>query len=379
MKTFKHYGLQQPAFINKLIDVPRNISRIQKANKKLLKLALIWLGLVAMNQSAHADTFIRSCKDPDWGPCLHLSVRGASMMPGTDLIGWSKNSGEFSSVGGPGQNWSKFLFFTDTITWDDWNGTRQWNIARLRNQTSGLCMTTDGVPGHSLTQEICDPKNDKQLWTWSWTDTHDGKGFKNPATNLWIDLEGGSYNKGTRVIAWYDSNASNNQYWGASTGLIGQEGVSNSQFFINDTDPYIHYTTLDVLNMLWSNDKNTRNLGFTALGWASDWGYSSGRPAGFYDKNNDVHYASTFRDSVYYSFNGSGVSYISELSDGYGFVDIRIDGVYVKTVNANAPGVHNQGSVPLFTVTGLPRGAHTIELVKTTGAYMLLDGFEVYP
>jgi hypothetical protein len=46
-------------------------------------------------------------------------------------------------------------------------------------------------------------------------------------------------------------------------------------------------------------------------------------------------------------------------------------------VDANAPGVHNQGNQVLFSKTGLAAGQHTLELVKKSGVYMLLDALVV--
>ena len=376
MKLFNHSSLkQQPR--QKFVDISQPASGRRQAITNCAKRALFsamlgLLGLAAMNTPALAMDGINSCKSTAGvvTTCLYLSVREGSMTPGTDLIGWTDTSGAE-------QRWNQFLFLTDPVTTDDWYGTPEWNIARLRNLRSGLCITTDGIAGHPLTQQICDPQNPRQLWTWRQNDTHTGKGYKNPASNLWIDREGGSYNNGTRVIAWSDQGGAANQQWNST---IWSDGVSNSKYFVNDTDPYIHYTHIGVITQIWSNDSNTRSAGYKALSYATyNWGYSPGRPAAFNDMGNDVHYTMNDNEAVYYSFTGSGISYISETSEGYGLVDVYVDGVFQKTVDANAPGVRNKGLQVLFTVTGLPRIAHDIAIVKRSGVYMLLDGFEVYP
>jgi hypothetical protein len=120
---------------------------------------------------------------------------------------------------------------------------------------------------------------------------------------------------------------------------------------VNDTDPGIQYS-------------------------GGGWGYYGSRPTSFNDVNNDVHATTNNGDSVSYTFNGTGISYISELSNGYGHVDVYIDGVYQQTVNANSSG-NNQGAQQLYSISGLAQGQHTIKLVKKDGVYMLLDAFLV--
>jgi len=111
----------------------------------------------------------------------------------------------------------------------------------------------------------------------------------------------------------------------------------------------------------------------------SSWGYYPGRPASFQDVQNDVHATLNDGDSVSYTFTGVGIAYVSEKSDGYGLVDVYLDGQFQQTVDANAAGVHNQGSQTLFSRTGLAAGSHTLELVKKSGVYMLLDALIVNP
>ncbi|MBV9922158.1 MAG: hypothetical protein JOY78_15075 [Pseudonocardia sp.] len=120
---------------------------------------------------------------------------------------------------------------------------------------------------------------------------------------------------------------------------------------INDTDPQLKYA-------------------------GSGWFYNGGRPASFVDVNNDVHATTNNGDSVSYTFTGTGVAYVTEKSSGYGTVDVYLDGVFQQTVDANGP-FHNQGGQVLFSKTGLSAGQHTIKLVKTGGAYMLLDALTV--
>ena len=72
-------------------------------------------------------------------------------------------------------------------------------------------------------------------------------------------------------------------------------------------------------------------------------------------------------DSVTLVFYSTGVLFISELSDGYGQVEVYLDGTLVDTVDANRPGVANLGGQVLFTRNNLPRTQHVISQAKRSG------------
>ena len=120
---------------------------------------------------------------------------------------------------------------------------------------------------------------------------------------------------------------------------------------------------------------NDTNSGLQYSG--SAWGYYPGRPASFQDVQNDVHATLNNGDAVSYTFTGTSIAYVSEKSDGYGLVDVYLDGQFQATVDANAAGVHNLGNQVLFSKTGLTSGQHTLRLVKKSGVYMLLDALVV--
>jgi hypothetical protein len=49
------------------------------------------------------------------------------------------------------------------------------------------------------------------------------------------------------------------------------------------------------------------------------WGYYPGRPTSFQDLQNDVHATLNNGVAVSYTFSGTGVAYVCEKSDGYGW------------------------------------------------------------
>jgi Carbohydrate esterase 2 N-terminal len=123
---------------------------------------------------------------------------------------------------------------------------------------------------------------------------------------------------------------------------------------INDTDPGLQYS-------------------------GSGWGYYPGRPTSTGDLQQDVHATLNNGDMVTYTFDGTGISYLTEKSLDEGKVDVYVDGTFQQTVNAYAAGVHNQGGQVLYSKMGLAAGQHTLKLVKHSGQYMLVDALTVLP
>jgi len=111
---------------------------------------------------------------------------------------------------------------------------------------------------------------------------------------------------------------------------------------------------------------NDTDAGITYTG---SWSYSASRGLG--DYQDDVHYTTTNGDSMSYTFNGTGIAYITEREASEGNVDVYLDGVYQTTVNCT-----NSTRLPqqtLYSVAGLASGSHTLKLVKKDATYMVVD------
>jgi hypothetical protein len=132
--------------------------------------------------------------------------------------------------------------------------------------------------------------------------------------------------------------------------LLNVSGTPGHLTPVDDTDPAITYT-------------------------GSGWGYNSGRGLG--DLLDDVHYTTVNGSSVSYTFTGTGIDVLSETNSDEGGIDVYVDGAKTQSVNASASSRLAQQVVA--SVSGLPKGQHTITLVKTSGTYMLVDGFTVVP
>jgi Ricin-type beta-trefoil lectin domain len=122
---------------------------------------------------------------------LNLGVRQGSTSAGTDIIQWT-------ATGRNDQNWYSFYYTGESPT-----------VHRFENINSGLCMTTDGVAGHALTQQPCSSSNSRQAWIPSYVWWAAGYTLYNPATGLNMDVAGASYGAGAEIDAWYPNNQLN--------------------------------------------------------------------------------------------------------------------------------------------------------------------------
>jgi hypothetical protein len=111
------------------------------------------------------------------------------------------------------------------------------------------------------------------------------------------------------------------------------------------------------------------------VAYTGSWNYSTNRQLG--DLGDDVHYTGTNGDSVSYTFTGTGLQVLSEFNSDEGDADVYVDGKKVSTVSGNSP--QRLAQQVLVSVTGLAKGTHTVRVVKTGGAYLLVDGVTVIP
>ena len=107
--------------------------------------------------------------------------------------------------------------------------------------------------------------------------------------------------------------------------------------------------------------------------YSSGWSVSAGRGLG--DYNDDVHYTTSDGASFTYTFNGTGIDFLSERFSDQGLVDVYLDGVLRATVDTTS-GTRLTQQV-IYSARGLPPGTHTLRGVKRSGTYMLVDRFDV--
>jgi len=107
--------------------------------------------------------------------------------------------------------------------------------------------------------------------------------------------------------------------------------------------------------------------------YTGSWYASINRGLG--DLDNGVHATTVNGDSASYTFTGTGIAVISEKYSDEGNVEVYLDGTNEGTFSAYTTTRELQQVI--YSVTGLPAGTHTIQIVKESGTYMLLDGLDV--
>jgi hypothetical protein len=109
------------------------------------------------------------------------------------------------------------------------------------------------------------------------------------------------------------------------------------------------------------------------IGYTGTWYVSLDRGLG--DLNDAVHATTHNGDSATYTFTGTGISVISEKYSDEGNVEVYLDGIDKGAYSENS--TTRQVQQTIYSVSGLTPGGHTIEIVKESGTYMLLNGFDV--
>ena len=133
---------------------------------------------------------------PD-GTLLVLAVPYGNTQAGAPIIDWTP-------TGGPEQQW--YLSALPDGNWAFVAGNT------LLSADGTMCIFTDGVAGHTLTQQPCNASAGEE---WAFTDdgqtSADGTVFiQNPGTGLVMDIYGQNHNRGAFIDGWY-VNADGNQ------------------------------------------------------------------------------------------------------------------------------------------------------------------------
>jgi len=111
----------------------------------------------------------------------------------------------------------------------------------------------------------------------------------------------------------------------------------------------------------------------TAISYTGSWTASGNR--GFGDYEDALHATGTNGDTASLTFTGTGVSVIGEKNTDQGQVEIFIDGVSKGLVDTSA--TTRQAQAVIYSTSGLSAGSHTVQVVKRSGSWATLDGFEV--
>jgi lysophospholipase L1-like esterase len=144
---------------------------------------------------------------------------------------------------------------------------------------------------------------------------------------------------------------------GTNVGAVASYTFSNVQ---------ANHTISATFSASGSTEINDTDAG---IAYTGTWSYSANRTHGEYQA--DVHFTSVNGDSVSYTFNGTGISYVTETNTDEGNVSFYIDNVLQQTVSCVS--ATRVAQVAVFTASGLSSGTHTLKAVKVDGTYMLID------
>ena len=119
------------------------------------------------------------------------------------------------------------------------------------------------------------------------------------------------------------------------------------------------------------------NQDASGASYSGAWGTSTGR--GYGDLGNDVAYTTTNGASVSYTFTGTGLEVLGETNSDEGGFTAAVDGVADTRQNWTETGPSRLAQQVVYSVQGLSPGSHTVTLTSTSGAYLVVDGFETTP
>lgn len=117
----------------------------------------------------------------------------------------------------------------------------------------------------------------------------------------------------------------------------------------------------------------TFNDDATGITYNGSW--KASRDRGFGDFRDDVHFTPSNGSFASFSFSGTGIALFGETNRDEGRMDVLLDGVLQRTVDATSETRLAQQVV--FTACGLQPGFHNIRAVKRSGDFMVIDRFDV--
>ncbi|MCW2879138.1 MAG: hypothetical protein JWQ95_3238 [Sphaerisporangium sp.] len=117
----------------------------------------------------------------------------------------------------------------------------------------------------------------------------------------------------------------------------------------------------------------TNDTGLKVSHTGSGWAYSSSR--GYGDYADDVHYTSTSGSAVSFAFTGTSVSWLAQRNSNSGPVEIYVDGVDEGALTPRTSGSPYPVRQVNYQITGLAAGYHTVKIVNSSAALLVVDAF----
>jgi len=257
-------------------------------------------------------------------------------------------------------------------------GVTWYKISNVSNNQSLTLNNGWDVDGGGLSS-AADTGSPTQRWQLV-SQSNGSYNLVNEFSGKMVNIPGGAGSNGTQLIQYHKDGGSNSQWKKVASG-------SNYTFVSVDSGLLMELAGGTIVDEWGSNggtnqqwvvtpcvlNDNDTTLGVSYSG--TSWSYSSNRNLGDYD--NDVHWTNHSGDSCTATFTGTGVTYVTEKCNDEGNVNIYIDGVLQSTVNCyNSTRLVQQ---PVYSIGGLTRGTHTIQVVNNASTDMLIDEFLIAP
>lgn len=83
-------------------------------------------------------------------------------------------------------------------------------------------------------------------------------------------------------------------------------------------------------------------------------------------------------DSLTLSFPGTGIDYIAQKAEGYGEVDLYLDGKFESRIHLGLKNFPVITGITVFERHGLTRGQHTLKIVSAGTRPVTVQSFKVY-
>jgi hypothetical protein len=116
------------------------------------------------------------------------------------------------------------------------------------------------------------------------------------------------------------------------------------------------------------------NDSVAGISYTGSWSAEENR--GFGDYLDDAHFTTQNGAAAQYTFSGTGVDVVSEKASDLGDIDVYLDSVFQERVSCLA--TVRSGAQTVFSRTGLSPTSHTIQVVKASGPFMVVDAFRIY-
>ena len=106
-----------------------------------------------------------------------------------------------------------------------------------------------------------------------------------------------------------------------------------------------------------------------AFSYAGSWVESAGRGVG--DYSDDVDASNVVGDTATFTWTGTSATIYGETNSDQGIDGINLDGVDQATVDTSS--VNRVAQAPIYTVSGLSAGVHTVVITHLTGTWSTID------